>query len=50
MSARMTDPGTEQAWKAIESEPRPSLASLFESEPDRLDRLVIQDAGIRFDF
>jgi len=46
----MTDPGTEQAWKAIESAPRPSLASLFESEPDRLDRLVIQDAGIRFDF
>lgn len=38
------------AWAAIESaEPQP-LAQLFKAEPDRLSRLCVEEAGIRFDF
>ncbi|HJQ16639.1 MAG TPA: glucose-6-phosphate isomerase [Allosphingosinicella sp.] len=37
-------------WAAIEQgEPR-SLAALFRTEPDRLSRLTVELAGIRFDF
>ncbi|HEV2745725.1 MAG TPA: glucose-6-phosphate isomerase [Allosphingosinicella sp.] len=39
-----------EEWAAIErAEARP-LTQLFEAEPDRLSRLVIEEAGIRFDF
>jgi glucose-6-phosphate isomerase len=41
----------EAAWREIERQAdRPTLAQLFEAEPDRLSRLVIEEAGIRFDF
>lgn len=40
----------DRAWAAVEGlEPAP-LAALFEAEPDRLERLVVDEAGIRFDF
>jgi len=39
-----------QAWAALETAPRPILTSLFAAEPDRLDRLVVEEAGLRFDF
>jgi glucose-6-phosphate isomerase len=38
------------AWTKLETAERPSLTDLFESEPDRLQRLVLEEAGIRFDF
>lgn len=41
---------TESAWAALAASPRVSLADLFAAEPDRLRRLVIDEAGIRFDF
>jgi glucose-6-phosphate isomerase len=42
---------SESAWRDIERHAeRPPLARLFEAEPDRLSRLVIEEAGIRFDF
>jgi len=37
-------------WTAIEAAAARPLAELFEAEPDRLQRLVIDEAGIRFDF
>ncbi len=37
-------------WTAIEALPVVSLAALFESEPDRVDRLSIAQSGILFDF
>ena len=37
-------------WKTIEAAARPRIEALFEDEPDRLSRLVIEEAGIRFDF
>lgn len=37
-------------WEAIESAARPTLGQLFERETDRLSRLVVDEAGIRFDF
>ncbi|MDB5689819.1 MAG: pgi [Sphingomonas bacterium] len=41
----------EAAWRGIERQAdRPALSQLFEAEPDRLSRLVIEAAGIRFDF
>ncbi|MGQ0659637.1 glucose-6-phosphate isomerase [Sphingosinicella sp.] len=40
----------DRAWAAVEElEPAP-LADLFAAEPDRLQRLVIEEAGLRFDF
>jgi glucose-6-phosphate isomerase len=40
----------DEAWAAVERvEPR-TLRALFEAEPDRLSRLVVEEAGIRFDF
>jgi glucose-6-phosphate isomerase len=41
---------TEDAWTALESAPAESLRDLFAAEPDRLDRLVVEAQGIRFDF
>ena len=41
---------TKAAWDAIEGAARPTLKQLFDAEPDRLSRLVVEDAGIRFDF
>ena len=38
------------AWTAIRQIGGSTLPALFESEPDRLDRLVIEEAGLRFDF
>ena len=39
-----------EAWAAVERvEPAP-LAALFAAEPDRLQRLTVEEAGIRFDF
>lgn len=40
-----TDP-----WAALSGAPTATLAELFAAEPDRLARLVIEEAGIRFDF
>ena len=45
----MTD-GVEAAWQALEQVPAARIADLFTAEPDRLSRLVIEEAGIRFDF
>jgi glucose-6-phosphate isomerase len=44
----MVDVGT--AWQRIMAAERHSLAALFKAEPDRLSRLAIEEAGIRFDF
>lgn len=44
----MTD--TAAAWSAIEAEPRRTLSSLFEQEPDRLSRFTLEETGIRFDW
>jgi glucose-6-phosphate isomerase len=38
------------AWAALEGAATHKLAELFKSEPDRLSRLVVEEAGIRFDF
>jgi glucose-6-phosphate isomerase len=39
-----------EAWAAVEALQAEPLRALFEAEPDRLQRLVIDEAGIRFDF
>jgi glucose-6-phosphate isomerase len=41
---------TENAWAALEQAATPTLATLFAEEPDRLERLVVEEAGLRFDF
>jgi len=41
---------TDNAWKRLEDAPARSLKELFEAEPDRLDRLAIEEGGIFFDF
>jgi len=42
---------SEMAWREIERHAeRPPLTRLFEAEPDRLSRMVVEEAGIRFDF
>jgi glucose-6-phosphate isomerase len=38
------------AWAAVEETGESSLKALFAAEPDRLQRLVLEEAGIRFDF
>jgi glucose-6-phosphate isomerase len=38
------------AWAALEQSDTQSLAELFSTEPDRLQRLTLEEAGIRFDF
>ncbi len=37
-------------WTAIEALPTPSLSDLFANDDDRLAKLVIEGAGLRFDF
>lgn len=39
-----------EAWAAVERAEAAPLRALFEAEPDRLQRLVVEEAGIRFDF
>jgi glucose-6-phosphate isomerase len=41
---------TEHAWAALADAPIESLTSLFAAEPDRLQHLVVEESGIRFDF
>jgi glucose-6-phosphate isomerase len=41
---------TKDAWTALAQAPAPSLRELFDAEPDRLSRLVVEESGIRFDF
>ena len=38
------------AWDELEKAERLTLEALFAAEPDRLERLVVEEAGIRFDF
>jgi len=40
----------DEAWARIEQAEAAPLAQLFAAEPDRLQRLVVEQAGIRFDF
>jgi glucose-6-phosphate isomerase len=40
----------DDAWAAIERIESRRLLELFEAEPDRLSRLTLEQAGIRFDF
>jgi glucose-6-phosphate isomerase len=40
----------DEAWAALERVERRTLRELFDAEPDRLSRLVVEEAGIRFDF
>jgi len=40
----------DEAWAALERAATPTLAQLFAAEPDRLSRLAVEQAGIRFDF
>lgn len=40
----------DEAWAALDGLETASLAALFEQEPDRLARLVVEEAGLRFDF
>jgi glucose-6-phosphate isomerase len=41
---------SEDAWRKLEGAKRRALDALFLEEPDRLSRLVVEEAGIRFDF
>jgi glucose-6-phosphate isomerase len=41
---------TDDAWAAIERIESHRLLELFGAEPDRLSRLTVEEAGIRFDF
>jgi len=38
------------AWAAVERLGRSPIASLFETEPDRLDHLTLDACGLHFDF
>ena len=40
----------EDAWKAVEGAETQSLKALFEAEPDRVERLTVEESGISFDF
>ncbi|HEX8366625.1 MAG TPA: glucose-6-phosphate isomerase [Allosphingosinicella sp.] len=40
----------DEAWARIEQAEAAPLAQLFAAEPDRLQRLVVEQTGIRFDF
>ena len=41
---------TSEAWAAVEGAAPRKLADLFAAETDRLDRFVVEETGIRFDF
>jgi len=40
----------DEAWGKLEQVESATLAALFADEPDRVERLTLADAGIRFDF
>ena len=40
----------DEAWGKLEQVERETLAALFAGEPDRVERLTLDEAGIRFDF
>jgi len=40
----------DEQWAAVEQAETATLQALFAAEPDRLDRLVVEESGIRFDF
>ncbi|MBV8687271.1 MAG: glucose-6-phosphate isomerase [Alphaproteobacteria bacterium] len=40
----------DQAWAAVEQAESRTLKSLFDAEPDRVERLAVEEAGLRFDF
>lgn len=40
----------DEAWSAVEDAETKTLKDLFATEPDRLERLTIDETGIRFDF
>ena len=37
-------------WAALEAHSGSTLTELFQADPDRLSRLVVEEAGIRFDY
>lgn len=41
---------TKHAWTSLEGAAQTPLSDLFAAEPDRLERMVVEEAGIRFDF
>ncbi|MGQ0558048.1 MAG: glucose-6-phosphate isomerase [Sphingosinicella sp.] len=42
---------TEQAWKAVAAaDSGTRLIDLFDADPERLSRLIVEQAGLRFDF
>ncbi|WP_129790649.1 glucose-6-phosphate isomerase [Sphingosinicella sp. CPCC 101087] len=40
----------DEAWAPLESAQTTTLSELFDSEPDRLERLTVDESGILFDF
>ena len=41
---------THAAWTRLAAAPQPTLDALFGAEPDRLERLSLDEAGLHFDF
>ena len=41
---------SKDAWADLEAAPALTLRALFEAEPDRLERLAVEEKGILFDF
>ena len=46
----MTRAAVDEAWASLGKIAPRRLTALFDAEPDRLQRLVIEEAGLRFDF
>ncbi len=46
----MTDTPAEAAWSALAAAAPRKLTDLFAAEPDRLSRMVVEAAGLRFDW
>ncbi len=47
----MTDPKTiSDIWTQLKAQPVPDLRGLFDAEPGRLDKHVLEESGLRFDF
>ncbi len=40
----------EAAWTRLAAAPQPTLQALFAAEPDRVERLSLDEAGLHFDF
>jgi glucose-6-phosphate isomerase len=47
---RYTGVMTQAAWTRLDAAPQPTLTELFAAEPDRVQRLSLDEAGIHFDF